>query len=616
MQYIYYGDAPLHILYEEYYVGSPKLTEELNKVAQLEFTIYPTHPLYNELEDLVPSFEVRKGQNNKTTFRGRKISEKINMDKSKTVTVESNLAFLIDTLQFPYNFQGTPEDLFMYYLNVHNSQVGTFTKTADTTPQANKVYFILDGSLYKQVTAPDASQIANYYEVSGAKVLYAGKMTGANLDNNDYINRSNSKHSNTFEEIEKKLIETIGGYFFIRYESNGNFIDWVDDFTEEINGETGKKVSGQVIEFGENLIDIAIDNDATEVYTVIFPYGAKIEESEGENEGGGTEEPDTPEIFAETENYEPENRVTIKDVNEGKEYIVNEEGLAKYGWIVAPVDETTWDDVTVPLNLKNKAIKYLNNSAVMLKSTIELNAIDLNMVDASVDDFVMGEYIRVQSTPHGISKDYLLTKKETPLDAPENMKITLGETIKTLTGIQIDGDKNNITIIEGILSDYVLNEDVSDIVNKGIQNNSIIQQIPDSIMQQVSGIYTEKKEFEEYKEQISTTLTQTTQGWEQNWQTIIEEINRVDGEIDTTYNEIIKYIRYVDGTIEIGIVGNETTLHLSNDRLSIMENNVEVAYFSNQKMYITDGEFLNSLVLGNFAFIPRKNGNLSFKKVR
>lgn len=616
MQHIYYNGEPLHILYDEYYVNSPKLTEELNKVAQLDFTIYPTHPLYNSLEDLIPAFEVKKVQSGKTTFRGRKISEKINMDKSKTVTVESNLAFLIDTLQFPYNFQGTPEDLFLYYLNVHNSQVGTFTKTADATPQANKVYFILENSLYKQVIAPDASQTANYYEVSGDKVLYAGKMTGANLDNNDYINRSNSKHSNTFEEIEKKLIETIGGYFFIRYESNGNFIDWVDDFTEEINGDTGKKVSGQVIEFGENLIDIAIDNDATEVYTVVFPYGAKIEESEGENEGGGTDEPDTPETFAETENYEPENRVTIKDVNEGKEYIVNEDGLAKYGWIVAPVDETTWDDVTVPLNLKNKAIEYLNNSAVMLKSTIELNAIDLNMVDASVDDFVMGEYIRVQSTPHGISKDYLLTKKETPLDAPENMKITLGETIKTLTGIQIDGDKNNITIIEGILGDYVLNEDVTDIVNKEIQNNSIIKQMPDSIMQQVSSIYTEKNDFEEYKEEISTTLTQTTQGWEQQWQTIVNEINRVDGEIDNTYNEIIKYIRYVDGTIEIGIVGNETTLHLSNDRLSIMENNVEVAYFSNQKMYITDGEFLNSLVLGNFAFIPRKNGNLSFKKVR
>ena len=64
-----------------------------------------------------------------------------------------------------------------------------------------------------------------------------------------------------------------------------------------------------------------------------------------------------------------------------KDYLVNETALALYGWIVAPVEETTWDDVTLPTNLKNKAQDYLDNKAVMLKSTLQLNAIDLNTID-------------------------------------------------------------------------------------------------------------------------------------------------------------------------------------------------------------------------------------------
>ena len=47
-----------------------------------------------------------------------------------------------------------------------------------------------------------------------------------------------------------------------------------------------------------------------------------------------------------------------------------------------------------------------------------------------------------------------------------------------------------------------------------------------------------------------------------------------------------------------------------------MQNESEVAYVSNGKLYITDGEFTNSLTVGNFAYLPRTNGNLSFKKVK
>jgi len=57
-------------------------------------------------------------------------------------------------------------------------------------------------------------------------------------------------------------------------------------------------------------------------------------------------------------------------------------------------------------------------------------------------------------------------------------------------------------------------------------------------------------------------------------------------------------------------------LKISNDKISFLQNGIEIAYMTDNKLYITDGEFLNSLQLGNFAIYPRTSGNLSFKKIR
>lgn len=395
---INYDDFLLHDLKVPseygYYLLEPNLKEEVNKIAELDFDISFNHPNFDKLEHLVPSVILKK--NNKTIFKGRIIKEQQNMDKSKQVICESILAFLFDSVVRPYNFQGSPEDLFKFYIDNHNAQV-----------DADKQFKI-------------------------------GKTTGANLDNNEYINRSNTSYSNTYDEIQNKLLN-IGGYFYVRYEDDGNYLDWVDDFT----GDTGQIISLQVIEFGENLKDITVENDASNTYSVVIPLGAEVDNEDGTKA-----------------------RLTIASVNDGLDYLINEAALNKYGWIVAPIDKTTWNDVTVASNLKTKGQNLLNQQGVMLKSTLELNAIDLNVIDGSIDSFEMYQYIRVQSTPHNVSQTYLLTKKDTPLTKPENMTITLGETKDTLTGIQIGESQAIKQGISKIESDYKINEQkVNDLEN-------------------------------------------------------------------------------------------------------------------------------------------------------
>ena len=113
----------------------------------------------------------------------------------------------------------------------------------------------------------------------------------------------------------------------------------------------------------------------------------------------------------------------------------------------------------------------------------------------------------------------------------------------------------------------------------------------------------------------STTFTRTAEDFEFRFTEVSKNIDDVAAGTDAKFEEISQYIRFVDGNIVLGEEGNTLTLQIANDRISFLDSGQEVAYFSNNKLYVTDGEFLHSLQLGNFAYMPRSNGNLSFKKL-
>jgi len=143
------------------------------------------------------------------------------------------------------------------------------------------------------------------------------------------------------------------------------------------------------------------------------------------------------------------------------------------------------------------------------------------------------------------------------------------------------------------------------------QSQKVAQQ--EQIIDEVTGIVTEQTNT---IVGLSTQWEQTNKDFTATFSQLLEQVTNLDGETQTQFSEIIKYIRFENGNIVLGQVGNELILRIQNDRISFMQSGIEVAYFSNKKMYITDGEFLNSLTLGNFGFIPRANGNLSFRKVK
>ena len=515
---------------EDYVITQGEVVKEVNKSGSFVFTIYDDNPFYNRIKKLKTIITVYKRDS--LIFRGRILTESIGFYNDKTFTCEGELSFLLDSVQRPYNFTGTPAQLFTQFINNHNAQV-----------DADKQFII------GQITV---------------------------TDNNDYIARSNTAYEDTFNNINSRLLDILGGYIYISRNTEGKaVINWFQDFPYE---------SSQVIEFGENLLDFTKENNGEEIATALIPLGAKIEGSE-------TDE-----------------RLTIASVNNNVDYVYNQTAVNTYGWIFRV---ETWDDVTLPENLLTKANARLNE-IVNQNITIELTAVDLSLMDQSIDSFSIGDYIRISSAPHNMDDKLLLKKQSIDLLAPENDTITLGYTYSSFTDATLTNKTSTSAIakrLETVESNYTTNQ----VVTEEIESlKSTINQTSVSISSEVLAEYVLNDQL---VAELSTLFTQLNSSFEYMFTTLESIVNTNDGEARSEFAEIKKYIRFEDGNIVLGESGNELTLKIQNDRISFYEGSGEVAYISNKKLYITDAEVLTSIRVGNFAFIPRANGNLSFKKV-
>ena len=71
------------------------------------------------------------------------------------------------------------------------------------------------------------------------------------------------------------------------------------------------------------------------------------------------------------------------------------------------------------------------------------------------------------------------------------------------------------------------------------------------------------------------------------------------------------YMTFGDNGLIIGKTGTPFTFRVVNDRLAFYMNDTEVAYLSNNKLYVTQADILTKLIIGKFAFVPQTNGNMS-----
>ena len=147
------------------------------------------------------------------------------------------------------------------------------------------------------------------------------------------------------------------------------------------------------------------------------------------------------------------------------------------------------------------------------------------------------------------------------------------------------------------------------------ETNSNITQSAENVKSEVSTKYYNKEQSNELLESIRSMITQTAGAIEFNFNQYKKEQAAINGDTAGKFAELTKYIRFVGGDIILGQENNPLTLRIENERIRFLENGVSSAYWQNRKFYAVDGEFINQLKLGKFAFIPRSTGNLTFTKV-
>ena len=357
-------------------------TASVEKAGTAELVMPPDHPAYNAFTSYRTVVTIYK--NDELIFRGRALYATDDFNNNRTITCEGERCFLRDAVMQPYLYQADPAVIFTDAITRYNAQVESWKQFRIGAITAR------DPNDYQRIECETASQVS---------------------------------------DVIDKLVEYVGGYIVFTTAIDGQrVINWYGSLD---------RVSGQRIEFGENLLDFSRSGANTELATVLYPYGAK-DETTGK-------------------------RVTIESVNGGKLYIQDNEAVARYGTIAVPV---FWDDVTVPKNLMTKARKELNVRKLIV-TTLELSALDLSAQDIDIDSLSVGENIEVYSPPHGLNDTMLLSTRTYELLEEGRDKIVLGKELATLTSADVASNRNALAQLQrteqSIRTDYEIR--ISDAIN-------------------------------------------------------------------------------------------------------------------------------------------------------
>lgn len=488
MYFVKYGKEFLHDpRSSDYLLVDLSLDCEENSCGYCDFTIYPSHPMYNKLKehDAVNQVEVYDGDI--LLFSGFIYELGIEFYLDGHVKCKGELDYLRNSIVRPYSTKqrgfgdkapADPNGYFRWIIEQHNSQV-------------------------------DENRRFN-----------VGINQGNLLGNGKELEATNDSFPTSIEEISSILLNSdIGGYLSTRHVNGKRYIDYISEW---------KDSNTQLLDFGVNLTDYTQTDDSSELATFVVPYGAKLSETEYDYNDGHyltsdqyvdeSKEYYTHNGKPEDEDYDPHSFSAVNDLVNSSYYMANgnrvdtdwyynsngdkigtttdemRHTLERYERVEVGEDTYTYeriiyydyveedDESDLPLTLdrfadvstesteyliRNDTIysdisvnrygwigfAYSNNDIktkedlikegiIALKEkespkrTIEIKAVDMHMLNPDMKPIRIGEYVRVRSMPHNLDSFFLCASIELDLNNPGNSLYTLGTTFDTLTGQQ------------------------------------------------------------------------------------------------------------------------------------------------------------------------------------
>ena len=278
-----------------------------------------------------------------------------------------------------------------------------------------------------------------------------------------------------------------------------------------------------------------------------------------------------------------------------------------YSGVKSSVDNTTKgiyldNDGQIALGDSNSYLKYYKDQNGDYKLEIAARSITIGTSNKNVEEIVDAAYNKADNA-----------EKQTVIQSDTEPSLTTYMWLDTSVEPALLKRYNSETLEwEAINDTSSLNTALHELEQHVYTE---ITNTEESIISTVAEQYYLKSEAEQLATEMSTQIIQTAEDLSIQFDKFNADLEDLAVNTDSELEQIRKYIRFVDGKILLGESGNQLELEISNDRISFMQNKTPVAYFSNNKLYVIDGEFTNSLRLGNFTYLPRTNGNLSFKKI-
>lgn len=237
--------------------------------------------------------------------------------------------------------------------------------------------------------------------------------------------------------------------------------------------------------------------------------------------------------------------------------------------------------------------------------------------DSSIHNHVIGN-IAVSSNTW---EKYTLSFKNTYATYPFMFTLLTRQNTSTIYVKKIKLEKGNkATDWSPAPEDMATADSLADVNNSLTDTTNDLQSSINSTNKNLQDIQNNQNEVYEIvsqnKSKISS-LTQRAEGFSMDFKTVNETVKQLNNQFVTERDERYKYIKFIDGEIwlgkEVPIGEDDFKLVIKNDRISFLQNKTEVAYMSNNKLYVTDIHVTSSLQLGKFVLSSRANGNVGLR---
>ena len=185
-----------------------------------------------------------------------------------------------------------------------------------------------------------------------------------------------------------------------------------------------------------------------------------------------------------------------------------------------------------------------------------------------------------------------------------NLKLELGNKATDWTPAPEDVNSS----IDDVIGSY--QKDLLD------QRTEILKEV-DEIVLTAGADYVVKDDYSKYQETVESKFTQMEDGIKMDFSTSREQLNELNKALADTKTEWAKYIRFSDDGIEIGDTDNILKLEIDNDMIRFTKNGITTGWWDGNNFHTGNivVEVNERAQFGNFAFVPRSDGSLSFLKV-